>query len=73
MRRLPDSDFAVLGVNGSDCRPSPPSGEPRPDNPPQPGGPSVFALLEQLGLKLESAKVSAEVLAIDSVDKPSEN
>jgi uncharacterized protein (TIGR03435 family) len=37
-------------------------------------GPSVFtALQEQLGLKLESQKAPADVLVIDSVQKPSEN
>jgi uncharacterized protein (TIGR03435 family) len=39
-----------------------------------PEAPSLFtALQEQLGLKLESAKGSVEVLVIDSVSKPSEN
>jgi uncharacterized protein (TIGR03435 family) len=37
-------------------------------------GPSIFtAIQEQLGLKLESQKGSAEMLVIDHVDKPSEN
>ena len=35
---------------------------------------SMFAALqEQVGLKLESGKVSTEVVVIDSVEKPSEN
>jgi len=37
-------------------------------------GPSIFAALqEQLGLKLESGKIPAEVLVIDAVDRPSAN
>jgi uncharacterized protein (TIGR03435 family) len=37
-------------------------------------GPSIFAALqEQLGLKLESRKGPADVLVIDSVQKPSQN
>jgi uncharacterized protein (TIGR03435 family) len=44
--------------------------EPRTDS----SGPSIFtAIQEQLGLKLESEKGSAEVLVIDHVEKPSEN
>ena len=35
---------------------------------------SIFAALqEQAGLRLESGRVSAEVLVIDSAEKPSEN
>jgi uncharacterized protein (TIGR03435 family) len=49
---------------------------PRAD-PPAPtdsSGPSLFtALQEQLGLKLKPAKGSVDILAIDHVEKPSEN
>jgi uncharacterized protein (TIGR03435 family) len=50
--------------------------------PPTPGVESVFgpdapalfvALEEQLGLKLESRRMSVPVLVIDSIDRPSEN
>lgn len=44
------------------------------DNNPVDYGTSIFAALqEQAGLKLESGKVSAEVLVIDSAEEPSEN
>jgi uncharacterized protein (TIGR03435 family) len=38
-----------------------------------PIGPSLSAALDQLGLRLESAKAPVEVLVIDSVSKPPEN
>ena len=58
-----------------DMQAKPPSVEQRAGNPLEAGaGPSIFeALQEQLGLKLESGKFPAEVLVIDSVEKPSEN
>lgn len=37
------------------------------------GPPSIFTVLEQLGLRLESSKVSVQILVIDSVEKPTEN
>jgi uncharacterized protein (TIGR03435 family) len=48
------------------------NGQPPPS--PNTSGPSlVTALQEQLGLKLESARGTVEVLVIDSVQRPSEN
>jgi uncharacterized protein (TIGR03435 family) len=35
--------------------------------------PSIFTVVEQLGLKLEPAKGQGESLVIDSVERPSEN
>ncbi len=45
-----------------------------PADSPLAGGPSIFtAVEEQLGLKLESAKVPVDVLVIDSAQKPTPN
>jgi uncharacterized protein (TIGR03435 family) len=38
-----------------------------------PSGPSILSAIQELGLKLESAKAPIEVLVIDSVQKPTEN
>jgi uncharacterized protein (TIGR03435 family) len=55
-----------------DMEAKPPSGDQRAGNAPE--APTIFtAIQEQLGLKLESGKISAEVLVIDSAEKPSEN
>ena len=48
--------------------------EPEPALPADPSGPSIFtAVQEQLGLRLEPKKTAAEVLVIDSAEKPTEN
>jgi uncharacterized protein (TIGR03435 family) len=36
-------------------------------------GASIFTAIQEIGLRLEAAKVPLEVLVIDSVQKPSEN
>jgi len=75
---LPVADFTALPGEfdfklewtSDDMRATPPSTA----APDAVAGPSIFeALQEQLGLKLESRKVPAEVLVIDHAEKPSEN
>jgi uncharacterized protein (TIGR03435 family) len=81
---LPVADFTAvpgefdfkLEWTADDMQAKPPSGGDKPviAAPEGVSGPSIFeALQEQLGLKLESRKVPAEVLVIDSAEKPSEN
>jgi uncharacterized protein (TIGR03435 family) len=45
---------------------------PAPATAPDPA-PSLFAAIQELGLKLESAKGPVDVLVIDSAEKPTEN
>ena len=51
-----------------------PSGQPVPEAAEPSGGPSLFkAIQQQLGLKLESAKGSVQIVVIDHVERPSGN
>jgi uncharacterized protein (TIGR03435 family) len=52
---------------------APPQSIPPLPDAPLPGPPLRIALEDQLGLKLESARMPIEVLIIESVEKPSEN
>jgi bla regulator protein blaR1 len=61
-----------------DNMPMPPhggaDGGPKPESPPDQGGPSIFtAVEEQLGLKLEATKGMVDVIVIDHIDLPTEN
>jgi bla regulator protein blaR1 len=47
-----------------------------PDGPPSPSdapAPSLFTAIQELGLKLESARAPLDVVVVDSIQKPSEN
>ena len=61
------------GQSGGPFGGAPPPGVEAPP-PPNSNGPSLFtAVQEQLGLRLESQKGPVEMIAIDRVEKPSEN
>ncbi len=63
-------DFTIEWSPEINNIPPAPGDSPAPD----PQGPSFQAALrEQLGLKLESAKASLQILVIDKVERPSEN
>jgi bla regulator protein blaR1 len=52
----------------------PPSTSPETEPPPEPLGTSFFrALKDQLGMKLEPAKLPVQILIVDHVERPSEN
>ena len=38
-----------------------------------PGKPDLFAALQQLGLRLDSARAAIDIIVIDDVQRPSEN
>jgi uncharacterized protein (TIGR03435 family) len=73
--RIPGKFDLKLEWTPDDMQAKPPSADQRAGNAPEAAaGPSIFAALQdQLGLKLESGKIPAQVLVIDSAEKPSEN
>ena len=63
----------LTGLFSFSFQPPPPQLRASPDNPDL-GAPSIFtAIQEQLGLRLESAKVPLDVLVIDHVERPTPN
>jgi uncharacterized protein (TIGR03435 family) len=44
-----------------------------PEAQPDPGGPSIFAVLQQFGLRLEASRAPLEILIIDHVERPTAN
>ena len=66
-------EFAPSGVTGNGIG-SASSGDPGTAAPsPDLSGVSIFAALQQLGLRLESTRLPVEVLVIDHMERPSEN
>ena len=65
--------FAQSSANSFEVASIKPS-DPDSPEPAEQSGPSVFAAIqEQSGLKLESQKEPADFIAIESIEKPSEN
>nr|HEV7954993.1 TIGR03435 family protein [Candidatus Acidoferrales bacterium] len=63
LRWTPDDNQAQVSASASGLPPADPT-----------GSPSIFtAIQEQLGLKLESAKVPVEIIVIDKIERPSGN
>jgi uncharacterized protein (TIGR03435 family) len=64
----------MMGAMGGAAGPAPAPGQGPANAAADPSGPSIFAVVQQYGLKLVSQKVSEELIVIDHIEKtPTEN